>query len=109
LMFADAKSSKNLVALVGWGNRSQPGVNIFVFQRNLSLKEIMRQVAETDYNELLRYDRVSKPLEDEEGRSVLIAVRKGVEEGVTRYAVDIEIDQTGALPWPNSSWPLLKS
>lgn len=109
LMFANTKGLKNLVVLVGWGKNSWPGVNIFISQQNLSLEQIIQQVADNHYDELLRYDRISKPLQDEDGRSILISVRKGVEKGVKRYLVEIEIDQTGALLWKTPSWPLPKS
>ena len=66
LIFANTKGLTNLVALAGLGTSSRPGVNIFVSQQKFSLQEILQQLAEKDYDELLRYDKMSKPLQDED-------------------------------------------
>jgi hypothetical protein len=76
-MFENTKGLKSLIALVGWGTNSRPGENIFVSLQNVSLEEILRQVADKDYDELLRYDSISKPLQDENEGQFLISVRKG--------------------------------
>lgn len=99
LMFSDSESAEGIIIVVGRRKQwvfSDPRVGVIICNKNESLEKVVENLPR---HQLFVFDRISKPLQD--GRSVLASVRKGMDNGVKRYLVEVRIDPEGSLPWPN--------
>jgi hypothetical protein len=100
LMFANVNSAEGIVLLLKktseFMKTHEPGVSIAICNKEESLEKVVQNLSTRQLN---FRDRISKPLKD--GRSILASIEKGMEKGVKRYLVEVQIDPEGSLPWPD--------
>jgi hypothetical protein len=88
-----------------WNYEDEIAVSIFIPEQQQSLAQLhhtlVEEVSRTCHQNpdvTSQLDRISRRMKS--GKSVSVALRRGVDSGKLSYFLDIDIDPDGKLPWP---------